>query len=257
MEDEVHYGEDVKPTLQLDNNVKIYGQEPISKKFAVEDIVEAHRWFQNGDHPQDNYKPPSIKEGELVRRYRHPYVSGNTTCSKCEYLMHDHGWIDCGEDGITVCPGNWVLTMKDGKYYVTTDKVYNIIKEEVPENLRIVSNHIKYINPEICSKNIEEGGVDFNITPHIIADLLNELLALDNEAITELFSRRVDCNEKIADHPTVQVRGYPDPNKTSLGLLGIINGFFESSAANIIPIYMEVDDNRIKKFTVDYRIARQ
>jgi len=70
--------------------------------------------------------------------------------------------------------------------------------------------------------------------------VLNEILMLDKKAIESLISNRVECNEALADHPTVQVGAIM--NKTSscgkseymgseitgynVGLLGIINGLF-------------------------------
>jgi len=55
-------------------------------------------------------------------------------------------------------------------------------------------------------------------------EFLNDLLKQDAEAVTNLCESRVKCNEEIANHPTVQVRGYEE--KTSVGLLGILNGLF-------------------------------
>ena len=36
--------------------------------------------------------------------YRHPRLDGQTECPECGYPMHEHGWLDCGGDGIVVCP---------------------------------------------------------------------------------------------------------------------------------------------------------
>jgi hypothetical protein len=74
-------------------------------------------WWKNGDHPGDNvYRPyedtgkiPSEpREGQIVRYYRHPNVSGDSICNYCQRKMNDHGWIDCEGDGKTVCPGSYV-----------------------------------------------------------------------------------------------------------------------------------------------------
>jgi len=81
----------------------LYRKKPI--------MVEAHRWFKNGDHPEDQCR--IIKdsdgnefksEGKVVRYYRHPYVRGDQVCGYCGHTMHDHGWIDTLEGGHTVCP---------------------------------------------------------------------------------------------------------------------------------------------------------
>lgn len=81
-------------------------------------FFEAARWWQNGDHPRDEYLPPSPNEGKLVRRFRNPYVESTYPCKLCGCFMHDHGWIDCGVAGLTVCPGDWVLIAEDGHFEV-------------------------------------------------------------------------------------------------------------------------------------------
>ena len=91
--------------------------------------VEATRWFKNGDHPDDyvaseqgfeggelveftgEQRRERGWEGKVVRYFRHPSVDGATICLVCQSLMHDHGWIDQGQNGITVCPGDYVVTI--------------------------------------------------------------------------------------------------------------------------------------------------
>jgi hypothetical protein len=75
------------------------------------------QWFKNGDHAYDSSKDVKgsdgeifLSEGKVVRRYRHPYLPWKDACKDCKMLMLHHGWIDSGGDGLTVCPGNWVLT---------------------------------------------------------------------------------------------------------------------------------------------------
>lgn len=61
---------------------------------------------------------------------------------------------------------------------------------------------------------------------------LNDLLALDKDAITNLIHSRVSCNEELANHPTVQVGAYDmllgkqTPGEYHVGILGILNGLF-------------------------------
>lgn len=99
--------------------------------------VEA-QWFKNGDHPKDysrthegfdagvwrDFPPEERKsrgwEGDVVRYFRRPDVPGSTTCESCGKTMHEHGWLDTGDEGQTVCPGDWVVT--DGsRYHVKKD----------------------------------------------------------------------------------------------------------------------------------------
>ena len=66
-----------------------------------------------------------------------------------------------------------------------------------------------------------------SITPEDAIKVLNEALEIDCDAIKALIEYRVLCNEKLADHPSIQVRAY-DPEGLKVGLLGIINGLFGS-----------------------------
>lgn len=56
--------------------------------------------------------------------------------------------------------------------------------------------------------------------------VLNQALRDDPKAVNKLFNIRVRCNEKLAKHPTIQVKGSPGRKKYTVGLLGIINGIF-------------------------------
>src|SRR5688572_15738404 len=104
-------------------------------------VIEATRWFKNGDHPDDNCvivraaapdQPfasdvrgnrgaivpddngePFLCEGAVVRYFRRPDIPGTSPCISsipCAYTMHEHGWIDTPEGGHNVCPGDWIIT---------------------------------------------------------------------------------------------------------------------------------------------------
>jgi hypothetical protein len=90
----------------------------------------AHRWKANGDHPDDGDDP--TREGAVVRYFRHPGYYGTTTCPVCHALLHLHGWIDQGEDGHTVCPGDWIITTADGRHLPVKPDVYAYLREELP-----------------------------------------------------------------------------------------------------------------------------
>ena len=83
--------------------------------------VEAHRWFRNGDHPQDGER---TTEGAVVRYFRRPDIPGDSTCECCGQRFHDHGWI---ESGYTVCPGDWVITDKNDRHRSCDDKTFRVI----------------------------------------------------------------------------------------------------------------------------------
>lgn len=75
------------------------------------------QWFRNGDHPGDKCntleiskaQKPLLSEGSVVRYYRHPSISGSDVCKFCSCTMHDHGFIDSGSSGWTVCPGDYIV----------------------------------------------------------------------------------------------------------------------------------------------------
>jgi hypothetical protein len=102
-------------------------------------IVEATRWFKNGDHPSDNVwrkfedtgeTPTEPREGKVVRYFRHPQISDDLICSYCGHRMHDHGWIDEFEGGDRVCPGDWVVTDSKGFHFMMRDDTFRKTYEE-------------------------------------------------------------------------------------------------------------------------------
>ena len=59
-----------------------------------------------------------------------------------------------------------------------------------------------------------------------VIDLLNELLAIDPRAITQLVETRVPCSSLLLGHPSVQVVDMEDGTGPHVGVLGVLNGFF-------------------------------
>lgn len=82
-------------------------------------VIDATQWFKNGDHPEDNaeFGNEVVREGQVVRYYRHPNDDGRRNCEHCGRTMHDHGWIDTLEGGHVVCPGDYVITGVRGERY--------------------------------------------------------------------------------------------------------------------------------------------
>lgn len=98
-------------------------------------VIEASRWFTNGDHPNDfdaekvDFEQGEIRtwtgaevkalgwEGQVVRYYRTPKGDGQDSCKHCGRIMHQHGWIDTLEGGHIVCPGDWIITGVKGERY--------------------------------------------------------------------------------------------------------------------------------------------
>lgn len=98
-------------------------------KYRKTALIEAHQWFKPGDHPDDGVGV----EGQVVRFFRRPDVSGSTECSKCGHAMHEHGWIDTLEDGHNVCPGDWTATGVQGEHWPIKPDVFAATYEAVPQ----------------------------------------------------------------------------------------------------------------------------
>lgn len=85
--------------------------------------IKATQWFKNGDHPDDKSYLITVDgdtfltEGMLVRRFRSPDMPGATVCDKCGHIMHNHGWIDIPDEGLTVCPSDFIVTTEEGEVY--------------------------------------------------------------------------------------------------------------------------------------------
>jgi len=105
----------------------------------------ASAWNQNGDHPDDyakdklGFENGELRtwsgqecremdwEGQVVRYYRHPAIGGGQQCAHCGRNLHDHGWIDESEGGLTVCPGDWILTTVTGHHIPCKPEVFHLI----------------------------------------------------------------------------------------------------------------------------------
>lgn len=102
-------------------------------------VIDATRWWKNGDHPQDESKEmcgayPNdtfLSEGTVVRYFRRPDGVELNPCANCGRRMHDHGWIDTLEGGHIVCPGDWIITGVKGQFYPCKPDVFAATYEKV------------------------------------------------------------------------------------------------------------------------------
>ena len=69
-------------------------------------------------------------DGKVVRRFLHPLISGDATCSKCLKIFRAHGFLDTLNGGHSVCPGDWVITNEDGETYPVKPDVFSLIFKE-------------------------------------------------------------------------------------------------------------------------------
>jgi hypothetical protein len=105
-------------------------------------VIEATRWFKNGDHPEDDVFrpfedtgviPKEEREGKIVRYFRRPYFSGDHQCNHCGNNMHWHGWIETLEGGHLVCPGDYIITGIKGEHYPCKPDIFEATYEKVEE----------------------------------------------------------------------------------------------------------------------------
>jgi hypothetical protein len=91
-----------------------------------------HQWVKNGDHPDDHQAGDNIAyEGRVVRRFRHPGIPSESVCPFCNTRMQDHGWIDSGSQGQTVCPNDYIVTDEYGRYIrIARLRMIELLKDE-------------------------------------------------------------------------------------------------------------------------------
>lgn len=100
-------------------------------------VIEAHQWFKNNDHPEDQFTPEGVNppdyEGVVVRRFRRPDINGQSKCTFYGLTFHNHGWIDTLEGGHNVCPGDWIITGVLGERYPCKPDIFKMTYEQVGE----------------------------------------------------------------------------------------------------------------------------
>ena len=139
-------------------------------------VIEAAQWLKNGDHPLDysrthdglengeprQFSPEERKannwEGDIVRYYRHPEVSGESACKHCGKIMHDHGWIDTLEGGHIVCPGDWIITGIEGEHYPCKPHIFeqtyeSTTQQSIPDIKELVKAMERLVFAAQCRDN--------------------------------------------------------------------------------------------------------
>jgi len=89
------------------------------------------------------------------------------------------------------------------------------------------------------------------VTVDEVIEFLNEVLAIDGDAICNLVETRVACNAALANHPTVQVS--PQDGNYTVGLLGILNGIFGTDEDGRGPIVATFNSTAVKYILHDFR----
>lgn len=86
------------------------------------------------------------------------------------------------------------------------------------------------------------------LADHVV-ETLNRLFEMDKQAIQQLFGMRVQVNEQLANHPTVQVTQKDDT--CYLRVLGLINGLIgvdENNCGLVAAIY-DTETNELLGFS--------
>lgn len=84
-------------------------------------------------------------------------------------------------------------------------------------------------------------------TLDIILKILNDALEANPEAIQELLNVGVLCNQKLADHPTIQVQAL-DEGRYILRPIGLINGIVESLTGERVAMVIDDQNGKITGF---------
>lgn len=134
-------------------------------------ITEATQWFRNGDHPEDHTKDVKtasgatvLSEGQVVKFFRRQHVPGGRFCPECGHPMQKHGILHGLGGEEVMCPGDYVVTDKRGRFYrmpaVDFEAQYEPYGESAahPPPLR----DRKVFNPVSGERNAEESGVQNN-----------------------------------------------------------------------------------------------
>ena len=102
------------------------------------------------------------------------------------------------------------------------------------EKLKPVTNYIRReVKPIKINRNLQ----DSISLDHVLA-VLNEATEMDPDAMKVLITTRTPCNQKLSNHPTIQiaVEKIDDITLHMVGTLGLLNGLFGASTTGWGPI---------------------
>jgi len=191
-------------------------------------VVEATRWWKNGDHPKDHSAVLKVKgetflsEGHVVRRFRRPDVSDDSECQHCAQTMHDHGWIDTLEGGHIVCPGDWIITGVKGERYPCKPDVFEATDEEAdgpPSLLDLCGAKLSLKSLAVIGKLLQTDGC---------ANIIGVMTEPEPLTVDEWLERMIQ-----------EERRQPDPREFLLRNLATAHTveFFEFEGRILFPMY--------------------
>lgn len=79
------------------------------------------------------------------------------------------------------------------------------------------------------------------ITAQHFADTLNGMMEVDPTATHAPIINRIPCNKALADHPYVIVDQLGHPDRTVVGIVGVINGILTEAGSTEVLAY-QFDD---------------
>ena len=91
-----------------------------------------------------------------------------------------------------------------------------------------------------------------NTTTESVISTLNEALEADPSAIRALLAVRVNCNSKLADHPTIVVGNEPP----TVSVLGLLNGIVEAATGDRIAAVVDDESGNLQSFVLYTKIER-
>jgi hypothetical protein len=83
-------------------------------------VIEASVWYELGDHPE-------------VVQYPEEAIKHSIThlCEYCHLPLERHGWIKTLEGGHIVCPGDWIITGVQNKFYPCKPAIFELTYEPI------------------------------------------------------------------------------------------------------------------------------
>lgn len=94
------------PTLHGQDACRNAKEVAATWKDLVSVVVDAEgKWVSGEAEVKAEHADPDPRV--TVKPFRHPYIKGTDVDPVCGRTWHEHGWIDHGDHGETVCPWDW------------------------------------------------------------------------------------------------------------------------------------------------------
>lgn len=89
-------------------------------------VIEATRWWSLGDHKEViQYEYPLNVVSESVG------IPNDYKCDICKRSYAEHGWMNTLEGASIVCPGDWIITDKNGVHSTCKSDIFEKTYEKI------------------------------------------------------------------------------------------------------------------------------